>query len=365
MLRIRKILILSLSICCFLFGDGFALEFSDVFHPKGEINLQSNNVENCKCLAGFRISNDGKIWITDECNGNIKIYNMNGGFLKIVGKKAERRYDFKYALGQFRIPTDLVFSPDSKVYVVDLGTGKVSILDSTGNFLGNFATGDDSTWCVDGYSILINKFKDIIIGGIDTNWLGLHVYTPQGKHKMSSFQIDKKFLEFSPISTPEVHLSLDSAGNIWAINSLTYCAYKFSPDGVFIQKFLGKSPLYKPPFKYIGPSSSKGLETWARSWTPLANISVTQKGLIILCTQIYQPFNYLLEIYNEKGERIVGDILTNNLLLTSDKSGTFYFLMDTSGLGDIKDKDESRALKIGKFSLSIPAGLQIDKEKNP
>jgi hypothetical protein len=350
----KKSLPLILTVFSLLFGNTFGLDFSSLFQSKGEIILQPIKGEKYRCLTNLRISPDEKIWLTDECNGNVKVYNFQGGLLRVVGEKAEHRYDFRYRLSEFRMPTDVGFSFYSKnVYVADCVTGKVSILDSLGNFLCAFGTGDDSTWCVEAYSILINKDNEIFVGGIDTNWFGLHVYTPQGKNLLSFFPMDKKLVELSPISTLRVYLSFDSEGNIWAVNSLTYCVYQFSPEGKLLRKFDGKSTLYKPPKKFRDVISPKNLEKWGKSWTPLINCQVTKDKLIILCTQIFQPFNYLLEIYDMRGDKLVDDILTNHRLLTIDQNNIFYFLLDTSILQADSGRNDSSGLKIGKFSLNF------------
>jgi len=332
-----------------------ANSFEQLFKSIQQVELEQRGSNRIGYIASFKVDSSGNYWIgdgglhNDKNPGNLKVYSHTGKLIKVICGKEN-----------FQSLADFCFDSKKRIYVTDVtSTGKdVSVFDSSGNFLYSFRTLQDSSSEGVVYvlpnNIEIESRNYIFIGGRQAgtakNIKGflLHKYTLSGKLLGSFLPIDKKLLKLAPFLAHWVSLDLDSQGNIWVTQPLSYQVSQFSPEGKLLKKFSGKSKFYKPPYEFKGPRSPKALNTWIETWTQITDCVVTKDDLILILLRTHNPTEYVLEVYSPQGKLLAGDIQTNHYLLGKDQNGYIYFLLNEGN-----SKEQTKSFRIGKFSLNL------------
>jgi DNA-binding beta-propeller fold protein YncE len=80
---------------------------------------------------GIAISKSSNIYITDQGNNRVLVFDKNGDFLLKFGKKGNGK-------GEFESPMGIAISPDNQVFVTDRIQDKVLIFDAAGKFVKEF-----------------------------------------------------------------------------------------------------------------------------------------------------------------------------------------------------------------------------------
>jgi hypothetical protein len=79
----------------------------------------------------FAVDAEGKIYVKDESDMAIKVFNQAGKFLHAIGRRGEGPGEFTY-IG------DIVPLPDGRLLVIDFGARRTSFFSSEGSFLSSF-----------------------------------------------------------------------------------------------------------------------------------------------------------------------------------------------------------------------------------
>ncbi|KAA0239706.1 TIGR03663 family protein [bacterium] len=74
---------------------------------------------------------EGNVWVTDTGHGRVMVYTVGGQFLRQVGERGAGQ-------GQFDEPVGIDIASDGSVLVADMYNRRVQILDSRGNYVGEF-----------------------------------------------------------------------------------------------------------------------------------------------------------------------------------------------------------------------------------
>jgi len=255
--------------------------FNDLFKLEREIKLeQTKNDSIGHPWFGLAVDKDGRIWIADggELQRNVKIYSPQGALLSVSDLKNLKEYKDNHPYRV--IPTNVAFDKNYRAYVLSLA-GHIIVTDSVGKFLNYFATEQDLDCRGGGETIKIDKRGNVYIGGpcyqeIDicpkSRDFCIHKYDSEGKYIKSFFPFEEKLFELDPIPCEAVYLDFDPEGNIWCVHIMIYQVFKYSPEGKLLQKFPGKSSLYKPPTKFgkkggflLSTKSQKAHRAWWKS----------------------------------------------------------------------------------------------------
>ena len=78
------------------------------------------------------VSKDGRIYVVNGVNNQIRIFNQNGKFLSAFGAGGS-------ANGEFRNPLGIDIDKSGKVFVADSGNHRVQIFDSRGRFISEIS----------------------------------------------------------------------------------------------------------------------------------------------------------------------------------------------------------------------------------
>ena len=90
---------------------------------------------------GITISPDGHIYVCDETNDCVCVFDVNGMFLFSFGShgSSDECFDF---------PRDLCFASDGFLYITDGGNSRICVYDKDGKFIRKFTT-TDKPYCID------------------------------------------------------------------------------------------------------------------------------------------------------------------------------------------------------------------------
>lgn len=86
--------------------------------------------------SGIVISND-RLYVVDAFNNRIQVFSCQGEFLEVLGERLSNPPDLVY-------PYDVALGPQSDLFVVEYGAGRVTRLDLAGNLLGQSGSVGDS-----------------------------------------------------------------------------------------------------------------------------------------------------------------------------------------------------------------------------
>jgi hypothetical protein len=222
----------------------------------------------------------------------------------------------------------IAIDQNAKVYAYDHGNGIVMVFDTSGTLLSSFQVqkpGDDH-WGVRGASIAVAADGDLLLGGWDNAYFNLiHRFTKDGKYKESFFPYDTS--AYGQDGLPDrVWVVPDRQGGIWCVHSMTHVLYHFNSQGKLTARVTGNSRYYIAPKHSLPTMSPNARAAWYQSFSHVLSCFVTQKGQLILLTMIGKPKYFLLEIFDEKGKLVWGDILTDtHRLVGIDQNDLLYF----------------------------------------
>jgi len=120
-----------------------------------DINLEFSKKSPLIAFTSVKVNNKGMIYISDYLSSNIKVYNQEGKIINIIGRGG-------HGPGEFVAHAGIAFDKNDNLYVVDTGTRRISVFDSTGMFKYFFKIDD-------GFGIYRPDFIDIVNGNIILN----------------------------------------------------------------------------------------------------------------------------------------------------------------------------------------------------
>lgn len=334
---------------------GGSKSFDEIFKLEHTIRLEQTKNGGAKAIQAFRIGRNGRICISAGPPGEseVRIYTSKGEVMYVI-QESDIGPIGGYAYTFFKA---VDFDQNSHVYISESVSGKVAVIDTAGQFLSYFAPRHDHNCRAGASDMEINDKGYLYLGGpcyqeIDicpkTRDFCLHQYDSKGKYIKSFFPFEKRLFELTSIPSEKVYFDFDQEGNIWCVQHMVYQIFKYSPEGKLLQKFPGKSSLYKPPTKFSDSKSEQARRGWQTSWSKISNLITLEPNLILLSLITHSPSKCVVEIYDHDGNVLETDIQTNHRLLGKDYRGFVYFLLD----GYEKDK-WSDEFRIGKFSVRL------------
>jgi hypothetical protein len=80
-------------------------------------------------IADIQTGKDGNLYVLDVQLAEVKVYSPSGEFIRTIGREGE-------GPGEFRFPTGMFFTADSKIGVMQVQPGKIVLLTATGEPAG-------------------------------------------------------------------------------------------------------------------------------------------------------------------------------------------------------------------------------------
>ena len=127
---------------------------------------------------------------------------------------------------------------------------------------------------------------------------------------------------------------------------MEYKIFNYTIDGMLIRSFTTtEKHYYKPPPKKPLDKSflQSKVKKWIGSWTHITGINTCREFIVVnMVNYDGKDDNYIIDVYDSKGNLIKGGMKSDYRLLNIDKEGTLYFLKD-----DFENDDYMIIIKFG------------------
>jgi sugar lactone lactonase YvrE len=273
---------------------------------------------------GVAVDDHGVIYVADNTNDRIQMFDMDGNLLNVVGVK-------QMAPSYFNFPNGITIV-DDYVYVADGSNSRIQKFNQDGTFLlswGNSGTGSgkfnnptgiggDSSgniYVVDSWNHRVQKFdpngtfllsrgengteagKFNRPGGIAIDQDDNVFIVDSGNHRIQKFDSSLNFVESwgsagsgeGQFSNP-IGIAVDSIGNIYVADTYNSRVQKFDNDGEFITQWNFYRATYSP--LYYGNTYGIGVDS---------NDDIYVTGLYVADIQKYSNNGEFLGSYGTKG----------------------------------------------------------------
>ncbi len=105
---------------------------NNIFFIEEELSIERNSIKHKEAMfqniVSLVIDDAGNIYILDKKAANIKIFNKDGKFLKIIGRRGE-------GPGEFIAPEKGSLSSNNELYIYDWGRSIIQVIDTDGKFI--------------------------------------------------------------------------------------------------------------------------------------------------------------------------------------------------------------------------------------
>ncbi|MEW6188950.1 MAG: 6-bladed beta-propeller [Actinomycetota bacterium] len=248
---------------------------------------------------GVAVDRKGNIYISDQKNDRILVFDEKGKFLFKFGKKGE-------GLGEFTAPMGIAVSPKGRIYVTDRLQSKVFIFDSKGKFIKEFRVMMPLIPRIAHNKLYLTTYGHVIIYDLDGNELA----------KWGRRGRDKGEFDFPN------GIAIGKEGNVYVSDSNNLRLQALDKDGEVL---------------WVVGKPSKDIWALERRFGLPAGLAIDEDQRLYLV----DAFHYSIRVLTNKGKELAN--LGGEL---GDKPGQFYYAADIAYAGDgvfiVSDKYNDR-----------------------
>ncbi len=136
----------------------------------------------------------GKVWVVDDLNGRVRVFDEEGGYLSQFGSPGEGN-------GQFYAPTDIARDPSGNLWVTDSGNQRIEKFNSSGEYLAKVGSPGSGN----------GKFNGP--AGLAVDSAGNVWVADSGNNRLQVFNSKGEYLKQCAIAAGDI--AFDSKGNFW------------------------------------------------------------------------------------------------------------------------------------------------------
>ncbi len=157
---------------------------------------------------GVAVSSSGHIYVTDQGNNRVLVFDKEGDFLFKFGKKGDGK-------GEFKAPMGVALGPQDQVFVTDRIQNKVLIFNASGKFIREFQVRSPLTPTVKNSRLYVTTYD------------GVSIYDFDGKQLKKFGQRGSQKQEFDFPNG----IAVDSEGNMFVADSNNLRIQALDRDG--------------------------------------------------------------------------------------------------------------------------------------
>lgn len=173
----------------------------------------------------------GDIYVSDEANHTISIFNSEGNFLSRWGKQGSPK-------GRFNGPAGIAFDPEGNIVVVDSINHRIQKYTHDGKFIFQFGKlGDKEGQFSRPWGVHVDELGKIYVA--DWGNHRVQVFTNEGNFTML---LDETSTYSSKMKNPS-GVAVDSHGDIYVADWGNNRVLMFDSNGRYVWKFLGDATL--------------------------------------------------------------------------------------------------------------------------
>ncbi len=271
---------------------------------------------NLNAPSDVAVSKDGRIYIVDGVNNQIKIFNRLGQFLSSIGREGTGR-------GEFRFPLGIDIDRADRVYIADSGNHRVQIFESDGRFISEIKIATESSRPADPTDVVVDDSRKrcyvvdndnhyILVYDL-SNFKLIRTYGKPGTDKREFrypflITLDKdKYIYIVDVINTRVQV-LNPEGLFvtfiggWGVEKGEF----FRPKGVTVDRagsvfvsdsYLGVIQVFKPSGEFHSVLGESGKDTLKRFKTPVGICIDRQNRLYVV-----EMFAHRVSVYNIEGK---------------------------------------------------------------
>lgn len=200
----------------------------------------SSEQEYLKAPCNVAVSKSGLIYVVDSGTCRIAVFDTSGRFIKAFGSTGK-------AKGEFSNPYGIALSSKDEIYVADTENSRIQVLDSNGQVSKIFGRPGTRP----------GEFKTPYAIALDTkdNLYVLDYGVPRiqvlDRHGICRLEFGKRGVKEGEFSIPR-GIAVDVKGRIYVADTLNHRVQVFNPKGEFIEAFGSKG---RGPSDFWGPES--------------------------------------------------------------------------------------------------------------
>lgn len=289
--------------------------FSDVFRIVDSIQLEYSTSSEIQSWAAMAVSPGGDIAFADAGRSQVLVFSRDGSFKKAVGRSGR-------GPGEILSARYVSFSPEGEILVADPGNARVNIYGAKGEFIRGFRPRDGSPICV------VSNGKDLFVL-VNSYGSGIiQRYSPDGQFRGSFGEAPSFILKRTGVPINGGALAVCGDSIVYYVHPADYGLKMFSSSGKLLKSIDNPTGRYRPPSGPPKAITASSINEWNSSWDPVETIVDVNPGFLILTysdrSRGVDKRVDKVDIYDDVGNLIVGDIESNFLPCGSDSTGTIY-----------------------------------------
>lgn len=319
--------------------------------------ISESNLETDKIIIGelmdFGVDINNNYIFVDASAKQVLMFKNDGKFVKQLGREGK-------GPGEFIQPISVSFDENGNIYIADNRLRRISKFDSKYSYIQSFII--QGTHFVPVFMKIVNDkiYMNAYKEDFNKPAIGdyIVVYNSNGKYLKSFYPVSKWASQNNLGYFSNCSFDIDKKGNIYAVQSAEFIINILDTNGVIKSSFGNQPKYFKQPkpienLKAFFQKPQKDIEDFENSFTPIEKLILTDDGYVVISVRIPEKLRakgkgYIIEIYDNKGKHIVGNIETDYKLLCRDKDNNLYFLTK------YEERDPSPPIyRIGKFKLVV------------
>jgi hypothetical protein len=259
-------------------ADVSSLEpFSRYFELDHTVRLSTPDDFAIVRLSGIDVSPSGNIVATDISDGSALVFDKDGRFLKLLGRRG-------FGPGEFQNPHSPRFGPDGRIHVADMRRRNIAVFDANGRYERDISLKEFAVIS----SVEVRSDNTYLVAGLRV---------PGDPHVLFELGADGSILrsllpvgEYRPAGTPPSPMWSQVRRPSFAIRQGRLIAVLSSADSVWEQSLdhsrftAAHVPIsgYEPPrLPPVGRMDLAQVREWGKSFTTVADVLSADNTIII------------------------------------------------------------------------------------
>lgn len=306
-------------------GEAELATLADVFTELGRVRLEGSGEEPIGDITGLAFDDGGRIAVADRQSHRVFVFDRGGVLQRILGGSGE-------GPGEFKIPLDVAFGSDGKLYVAEAGSPRIT------GFDGNLALDTVLQLGEAYYATKLATVGNRLLAYVNTSSVAtprLRLLTEDGQESRRFHLSHPAYVETPYWSATTRRVMAASSRWIVAGGNLIYPLARYTSSGSLIDS-VGRPPREwrqagRPkPGTFSGPERLREFEEWRRTFTTIQSVAILQDRYLVVSHQrlnpevlSYEDAEYFADIYDLRknvklwtGIRLPGPILAGGEALT-------------------------------------------------
>lgn len=304
--------------------------FEAVFERSDRIVLEEPDSALISDVRTLAVGPAGRLAVPDQELDRVHVYGPDGRLLANLGGEGA-------GPGEFRGPRDAAFTPDGRLWVSDVGNGRLARYGPELAFERTFPL-EDAYYAGD-----LEAAGDELLAFVarpEPGARAIRAYGPDGDVRRTFHPRRPAYREVPYWSAVAGQLLAVSESHLVAGGNLRYPLVRYGPEGT-LRDSVGRAPSsWRPaselePGYLAGPDRMKKLAEWRRSFTTIDRVALYRDSLLVVSHRsldpevlAYEEASYRADVYRPDGTKLLEDVELPGRLLAGGEH--LHLLLSTA-----------------------------------